>query len=110
MTGSKVDETVLAWDGGARFAFRVDSTAAPAFHAWVEDYRFESDGSDRTMLRVAIGSKPRLVFRLAAPLLPRGLTLVLTRADHNLEQGRWFSTDEEPITLSASVTRVHVIR
>ncbi len=70
MTGIKVDETVLAWDEGARFAFRVDSTAVPAFHAWVEDYHFELDGSDGTMLRVAIGSKPRFAFKLAAPLLP----------------------------------------
>jgi hypothetical protein len=77
---------------GARLAFRVDSTTAPAFHAWVEDYRCESDGHGGTKLRVAIGSKPRLAFKLAAPLLPRGLTLVLTRAGHNLEHGRWFST------------------
>ena len=65
VTGIKVDETVLAWDEGVRFAFRVDGTTAPAFHAWVEDYHFEPDGSDGTLLRVAIGSKPRLAFRLA---------------------------------------------
>jgi hypothetical protein len=43
-------------------------------------------------LRVAIGSKPRLAFKLATPVLPRALTLVLTRAGHKLEHGRWFST------------------
>jgi hypothetical protein len=90
--GVKVEETVLAWDEGARFAFRVDSTTAPAFHAWVEDYHFEPDGSDGTLLRVAIGNKPRLAFKLATPVLPRALTLVLTRAGQNLEHGRWFST------------------
>jgi hypothetical protein len=92
VAGIKVEETVLAWDEGSRFAFRVDSTAAPAFHGWVEDYRYEPDGSGGTLLRVAIGSRPRLAFRLATPVLPRALTLVLTRAAHNLEDGRWFSS------------------
>jgi hypothetical protein len=92
VTGMKVDETVLAWDEGARFAFRVDSMTAPAFHAWVEDYHFEPDGSEGTLLRVAIGTKPRFAFKLAAPVLPRAMTLLLTRAGHNLEHGRWFST------------------
>jgi hypothetical protein len=91
VTGIKVDETVLAWDEGARFAFRVDGTTAPAFHAWVEDYHFEPDGPDGTLLRVAIGSKPRLAFKLATPVLPRALALVLTRAGRKLEHGRWFS-------------------
>jgi hypothetical protein len=91
VTGIKVDETVLAWDEGARFAFRVDGTTAPAFHAWDEDYRFESDGNNGTLVRVAIGSKPRLSFKLATPVLPRALALVLTRAGHNLEHGRWYS-------------------
>ena len=86
---------MLAWDEGARFAFRVDGTTAPAFHAWVEDYHFEPDGFDGTLLRVAIGSKPRLAFKLATPVLPRAFALVLTRAGHKLEHGRWFS---EPTT------------
>jgi hypothetical protein len=89
VTGIKVDETVLAWDQGARFAFRVDGTSAPAFHAWVEDYHFESDGSDGTRVRVAMGCKPRIAFRLAAPVLPRALNLLMRRVGHNLEHGRW---------------------
>ena len=92
VTGIKVEETVLAWDESARFAFRVDTTAAPAFHAWVEDYHFEPDGSDGTLLRVAIGSKPRLAFKLAAPVLQPIFARLMTRAGHNLEHGRWFST------------------
>jgi hypothetical protein len=83
--GIKVDETVLAWDEGARFAFRVDAAAIPAFHAWVEDYHFEPDEDGSTLVHVAMGSKPRLAFKLAAPLLPRALPLVLARAAHNLE-------------------------
>ena len=89
--GITIEESVLVWDEGARLAFRVVGTTAPAFHAWVEDYRCESAGHGGTLLRVAIGGKPRLAFKLAAPVLPRALTLVLTRAGHNLEHGRWFS-------------------
>jgi Polyketide cyclase / dehydrase and lipid transport len=90
-TGVKFEETILAWDEGARWAFRVDSAQAPVFDAFVEDYHFEPDGSDATLLRWTIAYKPRLAFKLARPLLPRALTLVLTRAGHNLEHGRWFS-------------------
>jgi hypothetical protein len=89
VVGINVDETVLAWDEGARFAFRVDSTAAPAFYAWAEDYHFQPHGGDGTLLSVAMGCKPRLAFKLAKPALPRALPLVLNRAAHNLEQGRW---------------------
>ena len=91
-TGVKFEETILAWDEGARWAFRVDSAQAPVFDAFVEDYHFEPDGSDGTLLRVAIGNKPRLAFKLANPVLPRALSRVLNRAGRNLEHGRWFST------------------
>ena len=71
LIGITIEEAVLVWDEGARLAFRVDGTTAPAFHAWVEDYHFESDGNDGTLLRVAIGGRPRLAFKLATPVLPR---------------------------------------
>lgn len=90
--GIKIDESVLVWDEGARLAFRVDATSAPAFHAWVEDYHFEPDGRGGTVLRVAIGGKPRLAFKLAAPVLPRVFDRLMTRVGHNLERGRWFSS------------------
>lgn len=76
------NEALLVWAERTRFAFRVDGARAPEFHAWVEDYHFDSDGPG-TSLSVGIGSKPRRAFRLAAPVLPRALTLVLTRACHN---------------------------
>lgn len=50
VTGVKFEETILAWDEGARWAFRVDSAQAPVFDAFVEDYHFEPDGSDATLL------------------------------------------------------------
>lgn len=91
VAGITVTETVLAWDEGARFAFRVDSTAAPAFHAWAEDYHFDPDATGGALLRVDIGSTPRPAFRLAAPILPRALALVLSRAGRNLERSGRFS-------------------
>jgi polyketide cyclase/dehydrase/lipid transport protein len=90
--GLKFEETVLAWDEGARFAFRVDRVGAPAFRAWVEEYRFDPDGGNGTLLHWAIGGRPRLAFKLAKPVLPRGIALALTRAGQNIEHGRWFST------------------
>jgi hypothetical protein len=88
----KVEETILAWDEGARWTFRVDSVQAPAFHAFVEDYRFEPDGTDTTRLRWTMAYEPRLLFKLARPVLPLVLKLILARAGHNLERGRWYST------------------
>ena len=69
----------------------LDSAQAPVFDAFVEDYQFEPDGSDATLLRWTIAYKPRLAFKLARPVLPRALNLMQTRAGHNLEHGRWFS-------------------
>lgn len=60
--------------------------------ACIEDYRFDADGGDATLLRRTLAFKPRLAFKLARPLLPRFLSVALSRADHNLEHGRWFST------------------
>jgi hypothetical protein len=91
-TGVKFEETILAWDEGARWAFRVDSAQAQVFDAFVEEYHFEPDGSDATLLHWTIAYKPRLAFNLARPVLPRVMMLMLTRAGHNLEHGRWFST------------------
>ncbi len=91
-TGVKFDETILAWDEGARWAFRIHSTQAPLFDACIEDYHFDAHGSDATLLRWTLAYKPRLAFKLARPVLPRSLSLLLTRAGHNLEHGRWYST------------------
>ncbi len=92
--GVKFKETILTWDEGARWAFRVDSTQAPVFAAAIEDYHFEPDGSQATMLRWTFAYKPRLAFKLVKPVLTRALPLLLARAGHNLEHGRWYSTPE----------------
>jgi Polyketide cyclase / dehydrase and lipid transport len=90
--GLTLEETVLRWDEGASFAFRVDRVGAPVFHAWVAEYRFESDGSNGTLLHFAIGCKPRLAYKLAKPILRPAMARTLTRVGQNIERGRRFTT------------------
>ncbi|OBK27696.1 hypothetical protein A5634_22270 [Mycobacterium asiaticum] len=91
-TGIKFEETILAWDEGKRWAFRVDSTQAPLFRAAVEDYHFETKGNNTTLLRWTFAYQPRFAFKLVGPVLPRALALAFARVGHNLEGGRWFSS------------------
>ena len=65
------------------------------FHAFAEDYRVEPDGTDATLLRWTMACEPRLAFKLARPFLRPVLTLILARAGHNLERGRWYSTHKQ---------------
>lgn len=95
LIGITIEEAILVWEQGARLAFRVNGTTVPAFHAWVEDYRFEPDGDDGTSLRIDIGGNPRLAFKLAKPVLPRAFAFLMNRVGQNLERGRWFSTQTD---------------
>ncbi len=83
--GVTLEERVLAWEDGARFAFRVERASVPAFHALVEDYQFEPDGGSGTVVNVAMGAHPRLPVKLASLALSRALPVVLNRAARNLD-------------------------
>jgi hypothetical protein len=49
--GVKYRETMLAWDGARRWAYRVDETSAPVFAALLEDWVMEpADGDTTTLL------------------------------------------------------------
>ena len=62
------DETILAFDVGKRFAFRVDSTNLPLLAALVEVVTLEAAGSTtRVVYRQALEPRPWL--RLLMPLL-----------------------------------------
>jgi uncharacterized protein YndB with AHSA1/START domain len=62
------DETILAFDVGRRFAFRVDSTNLPLFAALVEVVTLEAvGGTTRVVYRQALEPKPWL--RLLMPLV-----------------------------------------
>ena len=64
----EADETILAFDVGRRFAFRVDSANVPFLRALVEVITLEAvGGATRVVYRQALELKPWL--RLLAPLL-----------------------------------------
>ena len=66
--GLEADETILAFDAGKRFAFRVDSANLPVLRALVEVVTLEPVGSTtRVVYRQALEPKPWL--RLLMPLL-----------------------------------------
>jgi uncharacterized protein YndB with AHSA1/START domain len=66
--GLRADETVIAFEPGARFAFRVDATNVPLLAALVEVVTLEPDaGGTRVVYRQAFEPRPWL--RLLAPLL-----------------------------------------
>jgi uncharacterized protein YndB with AHSA1/START domain len=64
--GLVADETILAFDPGKRFAFRVDAANLPMLRALVEVVTLEADGAGtRVVYRQALEPKPWL-----RPLLP----------------------------------------
>jgi hypothetical protein len=91
--GITFEERVLAWEEGTRFAFRVERTSVPVFHAWVEDYQFEPDGGSGTVVNVAMGGHPRAPVKLANLVLSRVLPVVFNRAGRNLDRGSSLSNE-----------------
>jgi hypothetical protein len=71
-------ETILAWDPGTRWAFRVDSTDSPMFDAFAEDYRL-FDAGPGTLLSWTMAYRPSRAMRLAAPLAPAMFRLIARR-------------------------------
>jgi carbon monoxide dehydrogenase subunit G len=76
-------ETILAWDDGRRWAFRLDEAGAPLFRAFAEDYRFADDGSG-TRLSWTVAVRLRPGAGLLGPLMPAGFGLLLRRAAKRL--------------------------
>jgi hypothetical protein len=81
--GVRYRETILAWDDGERWAFRVDEMSAPGFKAFAEDYRFTADGSG-TRLSWTVALRPGPALRVAAPLMSWGCGMLLRRAAKRL--------------------------
>ncbi len=74
----EVDETILAFDVGERFAFRVDSANLPFLSALVEVVTLEAvGGATRVVYRQALEPKPWL--RPLMPLLRRQMERGLRR-------------------------------
>jgi hypothetical protein len=83
--GVRYRETILAWDEGERFAFRIDQSSVPMAKAFAEDYRLVDDGSGTT-LSWTIAMVPGPALRLGKPLLPMGFGLMLRRAAAGLSK------------------------
>ena len=76
--GLAADETILAFDEGARFAFRVDAANLPLLAALVEVVTLEAaGGATRVVYRQALEAKPWL--RPLLPLLRRQMQRGLQR-------------------------------
>jgi hypothetical protein len=84
----RADETILAFDPGQRFAFRVDATNLPLLEALVEVVTLEAAGSGtRVVYRQALETRPWL--RPLGPLLRRGMERGLRRGLAGL--GPWLT-------------------
>jgi hypothetical protein len=68
----RVDERVLVWEPGQRFAFSVVKASLPVLRRMVEDFRLSSIGSDRTRVQWTIAYQtPRLLSPLERLAYPR---------------------------------------
>lgn len=72
-------ETILAWEAGERFTFRVDAANTRIFAALAEDYRLTDEGSG-TLLTWTVAYRPALALRAAAPVAPLIFRSIAVRA------------------------------
>lgn len=64
-----VDETILAWEPGRRFSFRLDTITLPLVRAMVEDWRLEPAGEGRTKAVWIAAYEPTWLTRLLHPIV-----------------------------------------
>lgn len=89
--GGKFLETIIAFEPGARYTWRVDSSSLPAFAALVEDWAVEpvdtaaAGGSERAQVTWTFAFQPRLLFQLAGLFASKGMERAFTQALANLE-------------------------
>ena len=89
----RADETILAFDPGKRFAFRVDAANLPMLDALVELVTLEAvGGATRVSYRQALEPKPWL--GPLVPLLRRGMERGLRRGLAGL--GPWLAAQRRP--------------
>jgi len=79
------EETMLAWDEGVRWAYRIDRTTLPLSTAHLESTEFEDDG-EGTRLRWTLAASPRMLLRATSPFMGRMLQGLLGRAARNLDR------------------------
>ena len=79
-----MEETMLAWDEGRRWAYRIDRSTAPLAKAQLESTELEDCGAG-TKVRWTLAIHPGLLLRFTGPLFRRTVQRMLERAMRNLE-------------------------
>jgi Polyketide cyclase / dehydrase and lipid transport len=64
-----VDETILVWEPGKRFSFRLDRVGLPLVKAMVEDYQIEALGPASCKLRAVQAYEPSLLTTALHPVV-----------------------------------------
>lgn len=82
--GCHFEETMLAWDEGRRWAYRIDRATVPLAKAQLESTELEDRG-EGTRVRWLLAMDPGIVMKLSAPFFRRMVQRLLERAMKNLE-------------------------
>ena len=82
--GFLMEETMLAWDDGRCWAYRIDRSTAPLAKAQLESTELEDKGS-RTRVRWILATHPGILLRVTAPIFRITVQRLLERAMRNLE-------------------------
>ena len=83
--GWLMEETMLAWDEGRRWAYRIDRSTVPMARAQLEATEL-SDEADGTRVRWTLALQPRLLMKLGKPWFDASVQRMLERAMRNLEK------------------------
>ena len=78
------EETMLVWDEGIRWAYRIDRTTLPLSSAHVECTDFEDEGTG-TRLTWTLAASPRMMLRISSPFMESMLRRLLFQATRNLD-------------------------
>ena len=82
--GYLMEETMLAWDDGRRWAYRIDRATVPLAKAQLEATELAYQGSG-TRVRWTLASDPGILLRVTAPFFQSTVQRLLERAMRNLE-------------------------
>jgi carbon monoxide dehydrogenase subunit G len=85
VSGFLMEETMLAWDEGRRWAYRIDRSTAPLARAQLECTELEDRGSC-THVCWTLATHPGMLLWLTGPFFQRTVQRLLERAMCNLEQ------------------------
>jgi carbon monoxide dehydrogenase subunit G len=82
--GHRMEETMLAWDEGRRWAYRIDRSTLPLAKAQLECTELEDRGSG-TRVRWTLAIHPGILLRVTGPWFRGTVQRLLERAMRNLE-------------------------